>query len=150
MAGVQEWAEILKGESVQGLTFSNDGKLLYQGEVLLPEILVSYISNGDIIYAQRLIISDLSPSGRFNIVKACEGTTSGSGLCWSVYLVDRQAETTQKVDIANTADSIGCSGRVMSDMPYLSNRWRACPGLLPLICKRRKQRCLSKRLPLRI
>lgn len=100
MAGVQEWVEIFKGESVQGLTFSSDGKLLYQGKVLLPEIPVSYISDGDITYAQRLIISDLSPSGRFNIVKACEGTTNESGLCWSVYLVDRQAETAQKVDIA--------------------------------------------------
>lgn len=100
MAGVQEWAKILKGESVQGLTFGNDGKLLYRDNVLLPEIPVSYISNGDITYAQRLIISDPSPSGRFNIVKACEGTTNESGLCWSVYLVDRQAETAQKVDIA--------------------------------------------------
>lgn len=100
MAGVQEWAEIVKGGSVQGLTFSNDGKLLYQGKVLLTEIPVSYASNGDITYAQRLIISDPSPSGRFNIVKACEGTTNESGLCWSVYLVDRQAETARKVDIA--------------------------------------------------
>lgn len=99
LAGVQEWAEIVKGGSVQGLTFSNDGKLLYQDKVLLPEIPVSYVSNGDVTYAQRLIISDPSPSGRFNIVKACEGTTNESGLCWSVYLVDRQAETAQKVDI---------------------------------------------------
>jgi hypothetical protein len=38
----------LKGESVQGLTFSNNGKLLYQDKVLLPEIPVSYVSNGDI------------------------------------------------------------------------------------------------------
>ncbi|MBD2088352.1 hypothetical protein H6F67_00480 [Microcoleus sp. FACHB-1515] len=100
LAGVQEWAEILQGESVQGLTFSNDGKLLYQDKVLLTEIPVSYVSNGDVTDAQRLIISDSSPSGRFNIVKACEGTTNESGLCWSLYLVDRQSETAQKIDIA--------------------------------------------------
>ncbi|MEC4805872.1 MAG: hypothetical protein SAJ12_10815 [Jaaginema sp. PMC 1079.18] len=100
MAGVQNWAEILPGESVQGLTFSPDGKLLYQDRVLLTEIPVSYANNGDITYAQRLIISDPSPSGRFNIVKACEGTTNETGLCWSVYLVARQAETAQKIDIA--------------------------------------------------
>jgi hypothetical protein len=100
MVGVQEWAETLKGESAQGLTFTEDGRLLYQDNVLLTEIPVSYGSNGDITYAQRLIVSDTSPSGRFNIVKACEGTTTESGLCWSVFLVDRQAQTAQKIDIA--------------------------------------------------
>jgi hypothetical protein len=100
LAGVQEWAEILQGELAQGLTFSNDGRLVYQDKVLLTENPVSYRSDGVVTYAQRLIVSDPSPSGRFNIVKACEGTTNGSGLCWSVYLVNRQSETAQRVDIA--------------------------------------------------
>ncbi|MBD1913159.1 MULTISPECIES: hypothetical protein [unclassified Leptolyngbya] len=100
MAGVQEWAEILKGESAQGLAFTEDGRLLYQDKILLTEIPVSYVSNGDITYAQRLIVSDVSPSGRFNIVKACEDATAESGLCWSVFLADRQAGTARKIDIA--------------------------------------------------
>ena len=98
--GVQQWATILKGESVNGLTFTTGGKLLYQDKVLLTEIPVSYVSNGDVTDAQRLIISDSSPSGRFNVVKACEGTTNESGLCWSVFLVDRQLETAKKISIA--------------------------------------------------
>ncbi|MBD3884014.1 hypothetical protein IFO70_19870 [Phormidium tenue FACHB-886] len=97
---VQQWATILKGEFVQGLTFTADGRLLYQDKVLLAEIPVSYVSNGDITYAERLMVSDSSPSGRFNVVKACEGTTNQSGLCWSVFLVDRQSQTGKRVDIA--------------------------------------------------
>ena len=98
MPGVQQWATILKDESVQELTFTSDGKLLYQEKVLLSEIPVSYDSNGVITYAERLIVSEPSPSGRFNVVKACEGITEG--LCWSVFLVDRQSETAERIDIA--------------------------------------------------
>lgn len=100
MPGVQQWLTVLKGESAHGLTFTTDGKLLYQGKVLLTEIPVSYANNGDITYAQRLIISAPSPSDRFNVVKACEGTMNESGLCWSVFLIDRGVETAKKVDIA--------------------------------------------------
>lgn len=98
--GIQQWKTILKGESAHGLTFTSDGRLLSQGKVLLTKIPVSYVSNGDITYAQRLIVSDPSPSGRFNVVKACEGTTNESGLCWSVFLVDRQSQTAKKISIA--------------------------------------------------
>lgn len=95
-----QWSTILKGESVHGLTLTTDGKLLAQNKVLLTEVPVSYVSNGDIKYAQRLIVSEPSPSGRFNVVKACEGTTDESGLCWSVFLVNHQSKTAKKVDIA--------------------------------------------------
>ena len=98
--GVQQWTTLLKGESAYGLTFSNDGKLLYQETPLLTEIPVSYVSDSNVTYAQRLIVSDPSPSGRFNVVKACEGTTDESGLCWAVFLVDRQSKTAEKISIA--------------------------------------------------
>ena len=98
--GVQQWTTILKSKSAQGLSFTADGQLLYQGKVLLTKIPVSYVSDGNVTYAQRLIVSDPSPSSRFNIVKACEGTTNESGLCWSVFLVDRQSATAKKIDIA--------------------------------------------------
>jgi len=98
--GVQQWKTILKGESAHGLTFTANGQLLYQDKVLLSEIPVSYVSDGNVTYAQGLIVSDPSPSGRFNVVKACEGTTNESGLCWAVFLVDRQSEKTKKISIA--------------------------------------------------
>ncbi|MBD2034037.1 hypothetical protein H6F76_03095 [Leptolyngbya sp. FACHB-321] len=98
--GVQQWTAILKGESAHGLTFSNDGKLLDQEKPLLTGIPVSYVSDGNVTDAQRLFVSDPSPSGRFNVVKACEGTTEASGLCWAVFLVDRQAKTAAKISIA--------------------------------------------------
>lgn len=98
--GIQQWRSILKGESAQGLTFSQDGQLLYQEKLLLNEIPVSYSSDGSVTYAQRLIVSDPSPSGRFNIFKACEGLTDETGLCWAVFLVDRQAEKTQQISVA--------------------------------------------------
>ncbi|MBD2260549.1 hypothetical protein [Pseudanabaena sp. FACHB-2040] len=100
VAGIQQWAVILKGETVHGLTFTDDGQLLYQEKPLLNEIPVSYVSDGTDTYAQQLIVSDPSPSGRFNIVKACEGSADEAGLCWAVFLVDRQAETAEKISIA--------------------------------------------------
>lgn len=99
--GVQAWRTLVKGESLQNLTFTTDGKLLDQDRVLLAEIPVSYASNGDITYAQRLLVSDPSPSGRFSVIKACEGKNENEpGLCWAVFLVDRQAETAESVGIA--------------------------------------------------
>ncbi|MBD2075822.1 hypothetical protein H6F86_18375 [Phormidium sp. FACHB-592] len=98
--GMQQWATIRKGESAHGLTFSTDGKLLDQEKPLLAEIPVSYVSDDNVTDAQRLFVSDPSPSGRFNVVKACESTTEASGLCWAVFLVDRQAKTAVKISIA--------------------------------------------------
>ena len=100
MPGEQQWASLLQGGSAQGLTFTTGGQLLYQDEVLLKQIPVSYSSTGDVTYAQRLLVSDPSPSDRFDVVKACESPTNESGLCWSVFLVDRQLKTAQKVDVA--------------------------------------------------
>jgi Tol biopolymer transport system component len=73
---------------------------VYEGELLLNEILVSYISDGNVVYAQRLLVSGSSPSGRFTIVKACEEITNESGLCWAVFLIDRQDQQAQKIGIA--------------------------------------------------
>lgn len=98
--GVQRWATILKGDSLQDLTFTNDGKLLYQNNVLLKKVPVSYVSNGNVTYAQRLIVSDPSPLGRFKVIRACESPTNETGLCWAVFLLDRQLRTAKKIGIA--------------------------------------------------
>lgn len=98
--GVQHWKPILKGESVHGLTFSQEGHLIYQEKRLLNEIPVSYASDGTVTYAQRLLVSGPSPSGKFNIFKACEGLTDETGLCWAVFLVDREAGKVEQISIA--------------------------------------------------
>jgi hypothetical protein len=97
---MQQWTTLLKGKSAQDLTFTQDGQLVYEGKPLLNKIPVSYISDGNVTYAQRLIVSNPSSSGRFSIVKACEETTNESGLCWAVFLIDRQDQQAQKISIA--------------------------------------------------
>lgn len=59
-----------------------------------------YTSDGTVTYAQRLFVSEPSSSGRFNVLKACEGSTDEIGLCWAVILVDREAGKVQKISIA--------------------------------------------------
>jgi hypothetical protein len=100
MSGVKPWATILKGESADELTFTTDGKLLYDDKVLLTKIPVSATSDGDITYAQRLLVSDRSPSGKFNVVRACESTTNETGACWAVFLVNHQTKNADKISIA--------------------------------------------------
>lgn len=100
LKGVQQWTPVKKGDSAGDLSFTTDGKLLYQGKTLLNEVPVSYGSDGTVTYAGHLLLSDPSPSGRFRVVKACERSINESGLCWSVFLVDRQAQTAQKIDVA--------------------------------------------------
>ncbi len=90
-AGEEDWVTISPGEEAHGLKFTKDGALSYQGKVLLPNIPVSYVSDGMVKYAGRLIVSNPSPSGKFNFFKACEKTSDGSGsLCWGFYLVDKE------------------------------------------------------------
>lgn len=94
----QQWQTLLPGQTKDNLTFTEDGKLLYGSQPLLPEIPVSYSSDGTVTPAKRLLVSPASPSGRYNVIKACE-TTDETGLCWSVYLIDRAEITAQKVNI---------------------------------------------------
>lgn len=94
----QDWLDLLPGETVRDLSFTQSGTLSYQGTILLPEIPVSTSSEGSTTYAKRLIVSPTSPSGRYTILKACEEITD-EGLCWAVYQVDRTQQTAQTVNI---------------------------------------------------
>jgi hypothetical protein len=98
LTGNQAWQSITPGETADGLTFTTDGKLLYQNEPLLVEIPVSYSSDNTVTYAKRLIVSPTSPSGRYSLVKACDRETD-EALCWAVYRVDRQHAKVQQVSI---------------------------------------------------
>lgn len=87
----EEWTTIYPGEEAHGLKFTKDGALLYQGKLLLSKIPVSYVSDGTVKYAGRLIVSNPSPSGKFNFFKGCEQSADGSGsLCWAFYVVDKE------------------------------------------------------------
>lgn len=95
-----EWQTLVPGETTADLTFTASAELALQDKILLPSIPVSY--DGDstpATYAARLLLSPPSPAGRYTIVKACEDPNPGMGLCWSIYQVDRQSQTAQKVSI---------------------------------------------------
>jgi hypothetical protein len=92
----QTWTQINRGQSAQDLQFTGQGGLSYQGKVLLPTIPVSYSSDGSVTDAVQLIVSPTSPSGRYNFFKACDR----DGICWAVYLVDRNSKTAKKIDVA--------------------------------------------------
>lgn len=96
---LQEWSQILPGEAAYNLEFTANAKLAYQGKILLDSIPVSYSDDGSVTTAKRLIVSSPSPSGNFSFVKACEESTPEFGLCWSVYLINRDRATAQKVAI---------------------------------------------------
>jgi hypothetical protein len=94
----EDWLDLLPGETVRDLSFTETGTLSYQETILLSEIPVSTSSDGAVTYAKRLIVSPTSPSGRYTILKACEEVTDG-GLCWAIYKVDRAQQTAQTVSI---------------------------------------------------
>lgn len=89
----QPWVTILPGEAAYDLQFTSERALAYQDTVLLSDIPVSYSSDGSATYAERLIVSNSSPSGNYNFVKGCESSEPDTGLCWSVYLVDKAGGT---------------------------------------------------------
>jgi len=94
------WTPLFPGHKTADLTFTSNAELALQNKILLPNIPVSYnASDTPATYAARLSISPTSPSGRYSIVKACEDPNPGTGLCWSIYKVDRQQQTAQKVSI---------------------------------------------------
>ncbi len=88
--GEEGWVTLHPGEEKDGLKFTKDGALSYQGKVLLPNIPVSYVSDGTVKYAGRLIVSNPSPSGNFNFFQACEQPSDGGSLCWALFVVDKE------------------------------------------------------------
>jgi hypothetical protein len=98
LENAQAWLDLLPGETVRDLSFSQTGTLSYQDRILLSEIPVSTSSDGTMTVAKRLIVPPTSPSGRYTILKACEEVTD-EGLCWSIYKVDRTEQTVQTVSI---------------------------------------------------
>lgn len=95
----QDWLELFPGKTVRDLSFTESGTLVFGGKTVLKEIPVSSNSDGD-TYAKRLIIAPTSPSGRYSIVKACDGVNNDEGLCWAIYKLDRVQKTVQRVSIA--------------------------------------------------
>jgi hypothetical protein len=96
----QDWVSILPNQAAYGLKFTDKGALSYQDKILLPKIPVSQSSDGSVTYAKRLIVSTPSPSGNFHFVKACEEQNPELGLCWTVFLVNKNKAEAKQVDIA--------------------------------------------------
>lgn len=84
------WAVLCPGEEAYGFEFTENGTLSYQEKVLLSKIPVSYNSQGSISHADRLIVSNPSPSGNFNFFKGCAQPPKGVGLCWHLFFVDKK------------------------------------------------------------
>lgn len=93
------WETVLPGEAANDLTFKEDGSLQHGDKALLDSIPVTYVSDGSAIYAKRLLVSNSSPSGNYNIVKGCEEAEPNSGLCWAVFLVDKAEGTAYPVTV---------------------------------------------------
>jgi hypothetical protein len=96
------WTTIRPGETIVDLAFTDNAELTLQDQVLLPEIPVTYNSDDSgtpSTYAERLIVSPTSPSGRYTIVKACDDPNPGMGLCWAAYIIDRDEPLAQRISI---------------------------------------------------
>jgi len=84
------WAVLCPGEEAYGFEFTENGTLSYQEKVLLSKIPVTYNSQGPISHADRLIVSNPSPSGNFNFFQGCDKPPKGVGLCWRLFFVDKK------------------------------------------------------------
>lgn len=93
----QNWSNLLPGQTIRDLSFTQAESLSHQGKTLLDKIQVSGSSDGTVTYAKRLMVSPTSPSGRYSILKACE--QAEGGLCWAIYKVDRTQQTVQQTSI---------------------------------------------------
>ncbi|MCZ7625113.1 MAG: hypothetical protein M5R38_04115 [Candidatus Methylomirabilis sp.] len=75
------------GEEKFGFKLDREGILSYRGKMLTPKLEV-HGELGDSRYPPpKVVISRLSPSGRYAFVKACEASDE-SALCWFLYLID--------------------------------------------------------------
>jgi hypothetical protein len=90
------WVTLVPGQSTDSLKFEKDGTLRDRGKVLLEQIPVSYSSDGSVSYASSLVVSPPSPVGDFTLIKACDREPEGLGLCWAVFLLDRQQGTARQ------------------------------------------------------
>jgi hypothetical protein len=76
-----------------GFTLTTAGKLQQDGRTVADPLVVSYRqdANGNTaVVAGQVVLFPPSPSGRYRILQACEGTAADA-LCWKVFVFDREA-----------------------------------------------------------
>jgi hypothetical protein len=84
------WIQLNRGEEHNNYSFAYDGSLFYSGKMLTNNIPVTGTGDNHWIYAQSIVLSPKSPSGRFSILQACEDPNLG-GLCWALFVVDHSS-----------------------------------------------------------
>ncbi|WP_274424554.1 hypothetical protein [Chelativorans sp. YIM 93263] len=93
-----DFLEIAPGISACGFSLSRTGAFSKDGDVLADPLIAAYEDDGSAqkpIAAGQAILFPPSPSGRFRIVQACDGT-GANALCWSVLLLDAEEEEFRK------------------------------------------------------
>lgn len=84
------WAVLNRGEQTGAYTLAEDGSLHYEARHISQPLSVSTVSGNhgtEQKYARSVVISPLSPSGRFALLKGCEEADS-AGLCWATFVID--------------------------------------------------------------
>jgi hypothetical protein len=81
-------------------TLGDDGTLNYAGRTVARPLVVSYEDGGGArvpIGAKQVVVFPPSPTGRFRVLQACDGTGI-SALCWSVFAFDTKTGRLRQVD----------------------------------------------------
>ena len=76
-----------------GFTLTSAGRLQQDGRTVADPLVVSYrqdASGNTPVVAGQVVLFPPSPSGRYRILQACEGTASDA-LCWKVFVFDRES-----------------------------------------------------------
>jgi hypothetical protein len=76
-----------------GFTLTTAGRLQQDGRTIADPLVVSYrqdASGNTPVPAGQVVLFPPSPSGRYRILQACEGTAADA-LCWKVFVFDRES-----------------------------------------------------------
>ena len=76
-----------------GFTLSTAGKLQQDGRTVADPLVASYrqdASGNAAVAAGQVVLFPPSPSGRYRILQACEGT-GADAMCWKVFVFHREA-----------------------------------------------------------
>ncbi|KXF77974.1 hypothetical protein ATN84_24495 [Paramesorhizobium deserti] len=82
-----------------GFALSGTGTFTLDGQTLADPLVASYEDSGGgqkAIAARQMMLFPPSPSGRFRIVQACDGT-GADALCWQTLVLDRDKAKLQNI-----------------------------------------------------
>lgn len=85
----QGWLRLNRGDGAGGYSFSTDGALFLDGDMLSHNIPVSAVAGrGDTewAYAQSVKISPKTPDGKYSLLQACD-RPNFEGSCWALFVL---------------------------------------------------------------